>query len=370
MLAHCLAGTRVLDLTQFIPGPLASQWLGDLGAEVVKVEPPGGDPMRTMGAVDADGTTAFYKIANRNKTVVRLDLKDPRGHRLFEQLVTAADVLIEGYRPGVMARLGFDDDRLAALNPRLIHCSLSGYGQTGPYATKAGHDLTYMALSGGLATSGTAERPTIPFPPQADHAGAMATVIAVLAALLRRAGSGKGARLDVSLTESALSWMGGVLTAAARWGDQGREQGLINGGAAFYQIYRTGDGRFLAVAPIEDKFWASFCTALDRPDLLARHHDTLPQTALIAELQAIFVTKSRDEWMAILGPADCCVAPVLEPTEVPDHPHHVARSLIDRSEDGLVEVLLPMLMDGARAKARRPFADDTAEAVAAGWRGK
>ena len=370
MLAHCLAGIRVLDLTHFIPGPLATQWLADLGAEVVKVEPPGGDPMRTMGPLDSDGTTPFYKLANRNKTVVRLDLKDERGHRLFEQLVAAADVLIEGYRPGVMARLGFGDQALAALNPRLIHCSLSGYGQTGPYAAKAGHDLTYMALSGGLAASGTADRPTIPYPPQADQAGAMAAVIAVLAALLKRAGSGKGARLDVSLAESALSWMGGVLTAAGRWGDEGREQGLINGAAAFYQIYRAGDGRFLAVAPIEDKFWAGFCAALGRPDLVVRHHDPLPQTALIAELQTILATKSRDEWMTIFDPADCCVAPVLEPSEVPDHPHHVARQLVERREDGLIEVLLPMLIDGARAKTRRPFADDTAEAVAAGWRAK
>jgi crotonobetainyl-CoA:carnitine CoA-transferase CaiB-like acyl-CoA transferase len=327
--------------------------------------------MRTMGIPDADGTTAFYKLANRNKTVVRLDLKDDRGRRLFEQLVTAADVLIEGYRPGVMDRLGFGEAALAALNPRLIYCSLSGYGQTGPYATKAGHDMTYMALSGGLAASGTAERPVMTYPPLADHAGAMSAVIAVLAALLKRAGSGKGARLDVSLAEAALSWMGGVLTAGRRWGDEGREQGMINGGAAYYHIYRTADGRFLAVAPIEEKFWAGLCNALGRPDLIPRQHDPLPQEALTAELQSIFATRGRDDWMIILDPADCCVAPVLEPSEVPDHPQVISRRLVERGQqDDLIEVLLPMLIDGARAKTRRPLAEDSAEAVAAGWRAK
>ena len=370
MLAHCLAGLKVLDLTQFIPGPFASQWLADLGAEVVKVEPPIGDPMRIMGPLDSDGTTAFYKLANRNKTVVRLDLKDEGGKRIFGGLVAAADVLIEGYRPGVMARLGLDDATLGALNPRLIHCSLSGYGQTGPFADQAGHDLTYLALSGALATTGTPERPVIPFPPQADHAGANTVVIAVLAALLKRAGDGKGVRLDVSLTEAALAWMGGVLTNAHRGGETARERGVINGGAAYYRVYRTGDGRFLAAAPIEEKFWAAFCTALGRPDLLARHRDPLPQTALIAELEAVFATRGRDAWMEILGPVNCCVAPVLEPSELPDHPQIAARGLVARSDGGLIEVLLPILMDGARAHSRRPVSEDSAEAVLAGWRGR
>ena len=370
MIAHCLAGIRVLDLTQFIAGPLVTQWLADLGAEVVKVEAPAGDPMRTMGARDADGVTAFYKLANRNKTVVRLDLKDERGKRLFTELASAADVLVEGFRPGVMARLGFGAEALEKLNPRLINCSLSGYGQTGPYAGQAGHDLTYLALSGVLAATGTADRPVIPYPPLSDHAGAMAAVIAVLAALLKRAGNGKGVRLDVSLSEGAMAWMGGVMTATARWGDQGREAGVINGGAAFYRVYRCKDGRFLAAAPIEEKFWAAFCRALDRPDLLGRQHEALPQTALIADLEALFAGRDRDEWLALLEPADCCVAPVLEPGELPAHPQIAARGLVHPTEDGLVEVLLPMLMDGARAKTRRPFADDAAEAVAAAWRGR
>ncbi len=156
MLAHCLAGTRVLDLSYYIPGPLAALWLADLGAEVVKVEPPAGDPMRAMGPVDADGTTPFYKLANRSKTVVRLDLKSAHGRRQLERMVTRSDVLLDAYRPGVLGRLGFGPDRVRQLNPRLVHCSLSGYGLTGPWAGRAGHDLTYLALAGALAASGPA----------------------------------------------------------------------------------------------------------------------------------------------------------------------------------------------------------------------
>jgi len=367
MLAQCLAGTRVLDLCQYIPGPVATQWLADFGAEVVKVEPPEGDPGRISGPLDADGTTVFYKLVNRGKRVVRLDLKDERGRRLFEQLVTAADVLVEGYRPGVMARLGFSAERLAEINPRLIHCSLSGYGQTGPHAPRAGHDLTYLALAGTLAVSGPAERPAIPMPPMADYSGAMLAAMAILAALQGRSRTGKGARLDVSLTEGTTAWMAPVYTVAERWGRPAREGGLITGAAAFYHVYRAGDGGFLAVAPLEHKFWVNFCQAVDRPDWIARQTDPLPQTALIAEVAALIATRGRDEWVAALAGVDCCVEPVLEPDEAIRHPHTRARGFV-QAKDDLVDVLLPVLMDGARAHDRSPHVDDDAAGIAAAWR--
>lgn len=369
MLAECLAGTRILDLTQYIPGPYATQWLSDLGAEVVKVEPPAGDPMRTMGPTDADGTTAFYKLANRNKTVIQLDLKSEHGKASFAKLVERADVLLEAYRPGVLDRLGFGRAELDRLNPRLIHCSLSGYGQTGPLAPAAGHDLTYVALSGGLFASGTAERPVMTFPPLADHAGAMAAMTAILAALVRRGTTGKGARIDVSLSEAALGWMAGLLTAAHRFGEQKRESDLINGGAACYRIYRTADGRFVALAALEEKFWQKFCATVGRAEWTHRQNEPLPQNELIAELEALFLTRTRDQWVALLGPADCCFEPVLAPGEVPSHPQWKERQLVQTDVDGdrLVEVLFPMLLDGARALHRRPFKLDTAEGVLAGW---
>ncbi|OAN50216.1 carnitine dehydratase [Paramagnetospirillum marisnigri] len=368
MLSDCLSGLRVLDLSMYIPGPLATMWLSDLGAEVVKVEGPLGDPMRVMGPVDADGTTAFYKLANRNKTVVALDLKSAGGKAAFAGLLEKADVLLDGFRPGVLARLGFGDERLVGLNPRLITCRLSGYGGTGPFAERAGHDVTYLAAAGMLAASGPAERPVMTFPPLADHAGAMLAVNAILAALLRRATTGKGAVIDVSLSEAALSWMGGVLTMAERWGTPGREADLINGGAAHYRIYRTRDGRFAAIAALEEKFWRSFCTAVERPDWIARQADPLPQTAMIAELEALFASKTLAEWTTLLEPADCTFEPVLDPSEVADHPHHRARGFVRRAADGIIDVALPMLMDGQRVRDRRPLVERGAEAVLADWR--
>ncbi|HTH17298.1 MAG TPA: CoA transferase [Magnetospirillum sp.] len=369
MLAECLAGTRVLDLSQYIPGPYATQWLSDMGADVVKVEPPAGDPMRTMGPLDADGTTAWYKLANRNKTVVTLDLKTEAGKAGFAKLISRADVLLESYRPGVLDRLGFSRAELERLNPRLIHCSLSGYGQTGPLRLAAGHDLTYVALSGGLSANGTADRPVMTFPPLADHAGAMLSAIAILGALVRRGVSGKGAHLDVSLSEAALAWMPGILTAAHRWGGERREGGIINGGAACYRVYRTKDARFVALAALEEKFWLKFCETVGRPEWILRHNEPTPQNELIAELEALFLTRNRDEWAAMLAPADCCFEPVLDASEVPAHPQWKDRQLVqkDVDSDRLVEVLLPVLLDGARPLHRRPFKIDSVEGVLAGW---
>ena len=368
MLSNCLAGLRVLDLSMYIPGPLATLWLSDLGAEVVKIEGPAGDPMRVIGPVDADGTTPFYKLANRNKTVVSLDLKSEAGKRLFAAMIGHADVMLDGFRPGVLDRLGFGAARLAELNPRLIACRLSGYGGTGPFADRAGHDVTYLAASGMLAANGPAERPIMPYPPLADHAGAMLAVNSILAALLRRSTTGKGASIDVSLTEAALSWMAGVLTIGQRWGGPGREADLLNGGAAHYRIYRTRDDRFAAIAAVEDKFWRGFCEAVGHDEWIHRHDEALPQTELIAEMEALFASRTLAEWTALLEPVNCTFEPVLEPHEVPNHPHHRARDFVQVGEDGIVDVLLPIMMEGARVRSRRPFSEQDAEAVLAGWR--
>lgn len=369
MLVQCLAGIRVLDLSQYIPGPFATQWLSDMGAEVVKVEPPAGDPMRKMGPTDCDGTTYFYKLANRNKRVVRLDLKTPDGQAALAELLAKADVLVEAYRPGVLDRLGFGADELNRLNPRLVHCSVSGYGQTGPHAPVAGHDLTYVALTGGLAASGIEARPVMTFPPLADHAGAMLAVQAVLAALLRRERTGQGARLDVSLSEAALSWMGGILSSAHRGETLRREHDIINGGAAFYRLYRTRDGRFVALGAIEEKFWRGFCMAVGREDWIHRQFEPMPQNDLIAELETLFLTRDRDQWAAHLCPVDCCFEPVLEPAEAPDHPQWQARGIIQAGgdSDDLVEVLLPVFVDGAGPSPRVPLVEVDSRAVLDSW---
>ena len=206
MLDEALRGCRVLDLSQYLPGPYATRLLADFGADVIKIEPPGGDPMRSFIFLDVDGLSPLYKQINAGKTVVRLDLKSESGRSRFTELVKVADVLLESYRPGVMERLGFSTAHLRALNPRLVHCTLSGFGQDGPAGQRAGHDLTYMALSGMLHHTGTQETPVIPFPPISDYASSQQAVNLILAALLRRERQGEGCIIDTSIFETVLSW--------------------------------------------------------------------------------------------------------------------------------------------------------------------
>ncbi len=361
----CLTGIRVLDLSQYIPGPFATRQLADLGAEVVKIEPPQGDPMQGFGAPDGDGISIYYKLLNAGKTVVRLDLKAVAGQEAFVRLIAKADVLMESFRPGTLDRLGFGARCLQDINPRLIHCALSGFGQTGPYRLRAGHDLTYVALAGALAAQGTAERPVVADPPLADHAGAQQAVSAILAALLRRARTGRGAHLDVSLYESALSWNYLELTASQRpQGATAREGGLINGGAAYYRIYRCRDGRFAALGALEAKFWRAFCDAAGRPELASRHGDPLPQTGLIEETAALFAQRSLDVWQGMLAGVDCCFEPVLTPAEAIAHPHLQARGLADKGP-GWADLRLPLILDGAPTEARKPLTYRQAEEL--GW---
>lgn len=367
-----LAGVRLLDLSQYLPGPYATQLLADLGAEVVKVEPPAGDPMRRIGPADRDGTSAFYKLVNAGKTVVRLDLKAEEGRGVLAELLGCADTLLESYRPGTLARLGFDTAALEAINPGLVHCALSGFGQDGPLAGAAGHDVTYMALGGGLAASGPAERPVMAHPPAADYASAIQAALAVVAGLLRRARDGRGAFLDVSLMETVLGWQAPTLTAAARGAPPGRESALLNGGAACYRIYQTADGRFLALGALEAHFWRAFCEALGRPDWVERQWEPLPQHDLIAEVAEATAERTVADWEAALAGVDCCAQPVLEPAEVPDHPQVAARGLVRRSGEvraPLIEVLLPTLLDRAGPAGRNPLREADAAEVLAAWAG-
>src|SRR3954452_18247041 len=188
-----LEGVRVLDLSQYLPGPYAGQMLADFGADVVKVEPPSGDPMRRLGGVDSDGLAPGYKLINAGKTVIHLDLKTDADRLVFENLVMRTDVLVESFRPGTLHKLGFPHSRLEGLNPGLVHVAVSGWGQGGPYRLRAGHDLNYMALGGGLAASGASGMPVMSYPPVADHSAALQAVPAVSAALFRRSRTGQGA---------------------------------------------------------------------------------------------------------------------------------------------------------------------------------
>ena len=268
-LARFAEGLRVLDLSAFLPGPLAGLLLADMGAEVLKIEPPAGDAMMQLGPRDAAGEPVFYGAVNAGKTVRRMDLKQPDVRAEFLELVRDYDVLIEGFRPGVLARLGLGYDVLRAVNPGLILCSLSGYGASGPLTRAAGHDANYLALSGVMHRNGSP--PTFYDPPLADLSGSLFDVIAILGALRAREADGLGCAIDIGLGDTPMPLQ---LFQIAEHGATGAvpqpRATYLNGGAAYYQVYATSDGRHGALGAIEPKFWATFCTAAGRPDWVAR----------------------------------------------------------------------------------------------------
>jgi crotonobetainyl-CoA:carnitine CoA-transferase CaiB-like acyl-CoA transferase len=355
MLGECLAGFRILDLSQYLPGPFSTQLLADLGAEVIKVEPPAGDPMRAFGPLDSDGVSVFYKLVNAGKQVLRLDLKNAQDRAAFLALVARADGLLESFRPGTLARLDLAAETLRAANPSLIHCALSGYGQKGPLSQQPGHDINYMAWGGGLATSGPRRKPAIAHPPTSDYAGAVNAALAITAALLRREKSGKGAFLDISMGESVLSWQAFSMTAAARKDSpMTRGDAYLNGGAASYGIYETADHRFVALGAVEEKFWTAFCQAVGRPDWIDRQDEPLPQKGLMEEVSALFAGETLAHWCRTLEPVKCCFQKVVLPEELPDDPQVQARGLVQRhaGPNPSISVACPVHFDGRRPPPR------------------
>lgn len=360
-----LSGIRVLDLSQFLPGPYAAQLLGDLGADVVKVEPPGGDPLRQLdpisGGVSPDTPSAFYRVVNGGKRVVFLNLKRDDDVAKFRDLVRRADVLVESYRPGVLDRLGFGADVLKGINPRLIHCALSGYGQTGPHRLRAGHDVNYLAMTGALAATGTQEKPVITWPPVADHSSALYAALAISAALHGRHATGEGAFIDTSLADAGLAWQGWGLTKSFD-----RAGGLLNGGAACYQLYETKDNRFISIGAVEEKFWQNFCQAIEMPEWAKRQWDPMPQDALIEDVARVIALKTRDDWDDVLGALDVCYHAVLEYDEVATHEHVVARKLLTHTPSH-TEVGFPAWVNGEAPSPRASVSDVDLADVIAGW---
>lgn len=367
-----LNGIRVLDLSQFLPGPFATQMLADMGADVVKVEPPKGDPMRNLDPItNARGPSPYHALVNAGKRVIALDLKSEDGKSAFARLIGAADVLMESYRPGVLARLGFGYEHLRDINPALVHCALSGYGQNGPLRLTGGHDINYVAAAGQLGLSGAADKPHMAYPMVADYAGAMQSVAAILGALVGRGRSGKGAYLDIALADSVLAWQSQALTAQAAGNVPARDANLLTGGAAFYGVYETADGRFVSLGAIETTFWENFCHAVARPDLIDRQSDTLPQTALSDEVARIFRSRSLSDWNECLAAVDCCYHPVLDIDEVAAHPQNVERGLIQPQEGledhGAMSVLSPFWTDGVAPTARPAMREVGLDDVLTDW---
>ena len=326
MTSQPLTGIRVLDLSRLLPGPYCTMLLADLGADVIKIESPWvGDYARV--APPNFGGDAMFRALNRNKKSVALNYRNPRGREVFLRLASEADVIVETFRPGAVTRWKIDYEAVRTVNPRLIYCSLSGYGQSGPYRDRAGHDLNYIALSGLLALNGAAGGPPIPPGVQiADLAGGMLAAIAILAALVGRERTGEGAYLDVAMLDAVASWVAPVAGALFSHTGKNPERGRmpLSGTLPCYNVYETADGKFITLAALESHLWTAFCTAVDRNDLRARRYDV----DAIPDVAAIFRARTRDEWVAWFREVDACVEPVNTIEEMLRHPQVQYRGLV------------------------------------------
>jgi len=340
-----LEGIRVLDLTRLLPGPFCTMLLGDLGADVIKVEEPrGGDPTRHSGG-------GLFLQVNRNKRSLTLDLKTAEGHDLFLRLVDGADVVVEGFRPGVMDRLHLGYPRLAERNPRLIYASLSGFGQSGPYRDRAGHDLNYLALAGVVGYNIGRDGQPVPAAVQvADLGSATLAAVGILGAVVSRHQTGRGQAVDVSLFASALAWLP---TLIAPLFSNGRSlapgEPTLVGGLPQYDVYATADGRWVTLGALEPKFLLNFFEAVGRPDL-AQVRD---RERLRGELRAVFASRALGEWVACLRNVDTCFAPVNTLEEMLEDPHVQATGMVT-SVGSLKQISPPFTYSSTPASIRRP----------------
>ena len=356
-----LHGIRVLDLTRLLPGPMCTLYLADMGADVVKVEDTGaGDYARsllTSPAATTTGMTAWYRAINRNKRSLAIDLKRPDAHAAFVALARRADVIVEGFRPDVVRSLRIDYETLRATNPRLVYCSLSGYGQTGPRASAAGHDVNYLGYAGVLHDTGTrGGTPALANLQIADLLGGAATAaIGILGALVGAQRQGVGRYVDVAMADAVLAHQVFALGALEDTGHVApRGEDLLTGGFACYGVYETRDGRWLAVGALEAKFWRLLCETLGRPDLVDLQFATGDEGERVREtLAAIFATATRDEWCARFEGVDCCVTPILTFAEALGDRQFAARRMVRTRDDGSRFYAPPFMLEPDTFAVRR-----------------
>jgi crotonobetainyl-CoA:carnitine CoA-transferase CaiB-like acyl-CoA transferase len=351
-----LSGLKVVDLTRLLPGPHASLMLGDLGADVLKIEdtqqgdylrwgwPPGENP-------------AFMQL-NRNKRSLTLNLKLPEARQIFEKIVAEADILLESFRPGVMARLGLGYEDLQEVNPGLIYCAISGYGQQGPYRNRVGHDLNYIGYAGALGQTGPADGPpVIPGVQIADLAGgSMMALVGILAALHGRQATGKGRLVDIAMTGGVtglLPYQAGMYLAQGETIRRGEWR--LNGGLPEYAVYETADGKYLTVGALEPKFFNRLCGILGMPEYDEVNANPERAALIRAKLAEAFKGRTRDEWLELFGEAEVCIGPVYELDEIFDDPQAQARGLVvevDHPRAGKLRQLgLPFVLDGLDPQA-------------------
>ena len=338
-----LDDVRVLDLSRLLPGPFCTQLLADLGAEVIKVEDPqGGDYLRWTPPLLDDGTSVLFHALNRGKKSVTLDLKTSDGASQFRKLLGSADVVVESFRPGVMEKLGFSPASLSGEFPRLVVCSISGYGQHGPLRLRAGHDINYVARSGAFALM--ASPVVLPVQVADLAAGAWPAAMQICAALVGRSRTGAGAVIDVSMKDGVTGLLSMVLARTLVGEDVGGGRDLLVGAVPCYGVYATSDG-FLSVGALEPKFWAAFCAALERPDLADRSFDADVRAVLVE----VLASKTTAAWTTIFSAVDACVEPVLSPAEALAEAQRV-----DVDIDGRVYGFVGLGLDAAGCTGRAP----------------
>lgn len=342
-----LSGITVLDLTRLLPGAVATMMLGDFGADVIKIEEPGtGDPARhSRAGIKRPG--AYFLVTNRNKRSLTLNLKTEAGREIFLKLAAQADVVIEGFRPGVMERLGLSYATLKELNPRLIYCAITGYGQDGPYRLKPGHDANYLSTAGVLGVIGGKDGPPVLAGVQlADLAGgSLHAVIGVLLALQARERTGAGQFVDVSMTDSALSLMYVPFASyLANETQPPRGNDGLSGKYACYQLYETADGRYLSLGALEPKFWQEACRVLRCEHFIDQQFKSQAQTEMIGELRTRFKSRTAADWLAAFEGVDTCIALVNDIAEMIEDPQIKARGMIAEIEhptEGTLKQIMP-----------------------------
>ncbi|MDO9186880.1 MAG: CaiB/BaiF CoA-transferase family protein [Bacteroidia bacterium] len=348
-----LSGVKVLDLTRLLPGPMCTLHLADMGADVIKIEELSiGDYARLMPPMQ-NKNSVFFHAVNRNKRSIAIDLTREEGRLLFLKLSETADIIVESFRPGVVNKLGIDYETLKKNNPKLIYCSITGYGQTGPYRDKAGHDINYCAYTGVLDRK--EEQPFIPNFQIADVVGgSLNAAMGILAALVQQKMTGEGQYIDVSIMDGILAHA----TPALAQVDHG-EHGFLTGALPCYSIYETSDKKFMALGALEFKFWERFCKAINRADLVIFHMVAEEQAQKVfAEVSAIFESNTQQFWTDKFKDIDCCVSPILTLKESLDNEQVKARNMVQiknyPDEGEVLQFGLPLKFSSFEFKVEMP----------------
>lgn len=357
-----LEGLRVIDLSMYLPGPHLTLMMADHGADVLRIEPPGGEPARGYGPFEA-GHSAWFRNTHRGKTSLCLNLKDDGDREKLLTLCETADVFVEAFRPGVVKRLGVDYEAVKARNPAIVYCSVSAFGQTGPLSGKPTHDMGAQALTGLLALNDTGEgQIAVPGLPGADMGASLVGLSGILMALYRREKTGKGDYVDATMYDTLLSWTAHLSGSVLVDGNAPTtKEGRSIGGAAFYNVYETKDGRFIALTGREVKFATNLLTELDRPDLIefCKLDDCVAQEPVKRFLESAFKGKTQAEWISILEPMELGWAPVLDMAEAFEIEHAKARDMLVMDSDGVRHVGNPIKFQNEPAKLRFEVPDLT-----------